>query len=76
MQNGTKIGLLCQKKWPQLPTLVLDESQIRQFLVAHFAGEALRVPGGVHGLDHATDDELAWKKIKIGLDELKMLATL
>ena len=41
-------------------TLVLDEAEVGQLLVAHLAGEALRVPGGHHGLDDAADDELAW----------------
>lgn len=43
----------------QTPALILDEAQIGQLLSAHFAGEALRVPGGVHGLDDPADDEFA-----------------
>ena len=41
--------------------LVLDESLVGQLLVAHLAGEALRVPRRVHRLDHPTHDELACK---------------
>ena len=40
-------------------TLIFNEPEIRQLLVAHLAGEALRMPSGHHGLDHASDDELA-----------------
>jgi len=40
-------------------TLILDEAEVCQLLVAHLAGEALRVPGGHHGLDDPPDDELA-----------------
>ncbi len=40
-------------------TLVLDKPQVGQLLAAHLAGEALWVPGGVGGLDHPPDDELA-----------------
>ena len=43
----------------QTPALILDEAQVGQLLPAHFAGEALRVPSGVHGLDDPADDELA-----------------
>ena len=32
-------------------TLVLDEAEVRQLLVAHLAAEALRVPGRAHRLD-------------------------
>ena len=34
----------------QRPALVLDEAEVGQLLVAHLAAEALRVPGGAHGL--------------------------
>ena len=43
----------------QRPSLVLDEPEVGQLLVAHFAGEALRVPGRIHGLDDSSNDELA-----------------
>ena len=41
------------------PALILDESQVSQLFVAHFARETLGVPGGVHGLDDPTHNELA-----------------
>ncbi len=40
-------------------TLVFHKAEVCQLLAAHLAGEALWVPGGVHGLDHPPDDELA-----------------
>lgn len=40
-------------------SLIFDESEIGQLLVTHLAGEALRVPGGHHGLDDTSNDELA-----------------
>ena len=43
--------------------LVLDEALVGQLLVAHLAGEALRVPRRVHRLDHPPHDELACKHI-------------
>ena len=43
--------------------LVLDEALVGQLLVAHLAGEALRVPRRVHRLDHPTHDELACKHV-------------
>ena len=45
--------------------LVLDEALVGQLLVAHLAGEALRVPRRVHRLDHPPHDELACKHIWI-----------
>ncbi len=43
----------------QRATRVLDEAEVGQLLVAHLAGEAVRVPSHRHGLDHAAHDELA-----------------
>jgi len=40
------------------PALVLDEPEVGELLVAHLAGEALRVPGRPHRLDDSSDDEL------------------
>ena len=33
--------------------LVLDETEIRQLLVAHLAAETLGVPGGAHRLQYS-----------------------
>lgn len=36
---------------------IADEAQVGKLLHAEFAGEALRVPVGVHGLDDTANDE-------------------
>ena len=45
------------------PILIANKSRIGQFLVTHFAKEALRMPIGVHSFDDATDDKLACNNI-------------
>jgi len=45
------------------PILIANESRIGQFLVTHFAKEALRMPIGVHSFDDATNNKLAYNNI-------------
>ena len=41
----------------QRPSRILNEPSIRQLRLAHLATEALRMPAGIHGLNHPPDDE-------------------
>lgn len=49
-----RIALMTQR-----PPGILNETTVGQFALAILAPEALRMPVGVHGFDHAADDELA-----------------
>lgn len=42
----------------QSPASISQEADVGQGFRAQFAAEALRMPAGIHGFDHATDDEL------------------
>jgi len=58
---------LCVAFPAESPSLIFNEAKICQLFVTHLTGEALRVPGRVHGLDHSSHDELpafstAWGK--------------
>ena len=42
------------------PSSILNKSRVGHADSAELTQEALRVPGGVHGLDHTATDELPW----------------
>ena len=42
------------------PSSILNKSRVGHADSAQLTQEALRVPGGVHGLDHTATDELPW----------------
>lgn len=44
------------------PACVLHKAQVSQLHVTQLTAEAAWMPVGVHGLDHASNDKLAWKR--------------